>query len=319
MTAQLDQQLAEAFKLSPISKGVFGGIFEDTAVVLQTLTVDPPAVMFQMPAVCKEKQKWELEDTIPKVFEGKGVHVEVEEGTAWLTIPDLSGATQNEVVSLLTIAIRDLQQKGMAAPTGCNVCGRNVKTTLAHRGTAIGKVCERCLQERTRQAKQRERESNAGSWPFWISLPAAIFIGAMAWAGGWIAFELNIIWAGGHLRISYYLLGFILLFGGVITTLPMGWLVKRCKCFHWISRRALGFASVGCAIAVGEFLFHFWFLWYSFGEVSYRTVIDNYVELLSMYEPFYIACKVWLLIVMSITTHIMLERKSVSIDLTPNR
>lgn len=230
------------------------GEISDIPTTMIVIGVDPLAIMWRL------KVNSDAENTVPllEVFKDAPdgfASVSVEDGSAWVSLYDLSEISHDDLCELMERIAALIHSCGLAMPPGCFRCGYVEKSNLILVDNCPTRVCEECFRGADEERQRVEAEVNSASWTRTLQLPGVMTMVAAAWSLFWFGVDALLqFWNVQFLDINSFTILFLLgipLSVGITIGWPLGATLRRSAAI----RRApivLGLLLAAASVALGE-------------------------------------------------------------------
>ena len=213
---------------------------------------------------------------IARLVADKKIEIEFDDHLAWLTIVDANQCVEDGPISeLLDSVLATFHTAGLIGESDlCHYCQKENVSNLSVSEGKVAQICRACLDERL---KKKERDTAAptnDAVPIFLMTPFAAVVGALLWAGCWIAYRLMVGSVNSEvIVVPRLLVGIVMVLIGLTVGGPVGWIIKQ-------NRRRGGAVSTAAAILFsllavfgGEVAYILWVIYREFQVISFSAAV----------------------------------------------
>jgi len=234
------------------------GDIRGSPVTMTVLGAEPPALLFgfkiQRPHPADIPLPWEIKPLIEK----KIAEVSLENGTAWLSLDNLSGESSESVEGLVTGFAEAIAIANLRLPPGCLQCGSDSGLAVVYGNGQCTRLCAGCREQVVEDTIQRQAALDRPSFVFMLALPLLCLYVSLGWTILWWlvyvcmqANNANVILID---RFSLLLIGALLCGIGAGLGYPIGIILRRSGAASR-AHAVIGTLVVFLACGIGEWFF----------------------------------------------------------------
>jgi hypothetical protein len=234
----------------------FRCVFNNVPCLFKLMSLTPPSYMFKLRMKEFRHVKTTWPSSLPPEYSAAQVGCDIEDEYIFIWVQDATTLDHKQISFLVSDCISKHKNYFPEEESYCFNCGRTGSGSLIQFESSVATVCETCLEEKTKQKKEKDVLLNTSNASFSALLPIAVLSSSAGWAVFWLAYDavfkiLNTerIWAP---QIVFVLVIFAVAIG---LGWPVGKMLHRSGATQLTSPIALSITNVAITIVVGELMF----------------------------------------------------------------